>query len=633
MVDGALSENLPRQLGRYDVVAVVSTRRHPRSTVLVGSARAASAAAPPAKVGSGLALSYSPLPANEGTTTFQKPVAIKLIAPSLVRDGDPLVAFLDAARAVTGIRHANVAQIHEVGQVDTNVFLVMDYLMGETAATLMRQLQSRGETLDFLLGAHLIAEACAGLEAAHAVGIVHGELTPHDLFVGYDGSVRVLDIGIAAARRRLAGELDGARLGLEYSSPERCRDEALDRQSDVFSLGTMLWEVNTGMSPFERAKAADTRRAICEEPIVPPGSVVPGLAEQVSTITMKALERDKAKRYTSALALRQALIALKRTLGATGSPTLDLSKLMKRLFETRARDKAEMLRRINAGSSIAGLDVRDADEPGAEGPPSVSSVVAAVETKPSEQDRAPITMAPPKSIPPKLVELDSPSVIIKHTSPDVAATAGASVASAAVATPMASTHSTHSTQPMHPMTAAPAETFELQRRKPASGVPRFIAVVALAFVGGVGIAFAIRRATAEEPSPAATPSGVPSPRSPVVAAPSTPPTNDVPVAVASSVAASSVAAPLVEEALIHVETVPSRASIFVAGAKAGTSPLDLKLPKGTEAIGVEIRHAGYQTVKERVVPDVNQRLKINLTRDSAPAHAAPGATAPYHKFE
>lgn len=617
MVEGALTENLPRQLGRYDVVGVVSTRRSPRSTVLVGTARSASAAPTPANVGSGLALSYSPLPANEGTTTFQKPVAIKLIAPSLVGNGDAhaeaLAGFLDTARAVTKIRHANVAQIHEVGQVDTNVFLVMDYLMGETAATLMRQLQSRGETLDFLLGAHLIAEASAGLEAAHAAGILHGELTPHDLFVGYDGSVRVLDIGIAGARRRLAGELDDGRLGLEYSSPERCKNEVLDRQSDVFSLGTMLWEVNTGMSPFERAKAADTRRAICEEPIVPPGSIVPGLAEQVSTITMKALERDKTKRYATALAVRQALIGLKRSLGATGSPTLDLSKLMKRLFETRAHDKAEMLRRINAGSSIAGLDVREEDEPGAENPPSVS-IVSAVQTKPS----APITMAPPKSTPPKLIELDSPSVIIKKTSPDVAVIAASLTTDAPpFAAPL----------PVTPATAVAADTGEQAKRQPPNWLPRLIAIVALCFVGGVGVAFALRGGTAEKTSPAAR--LVQSPP-PVVATPSTPPTNDVPVPVP---AATSAAAPPIEEALIHVETVPSRAAIFVAGAKAGLSPLDLKLPKGTEAIGVEIRHAGYQTVKERVVPDVNQRLKITLTRDSAPAHAAPGATAPYHKFE
>ena len=250
--------------------------------------------------------------------------------------------------------------------------------------------------------------------------------------MGYDGSVRVLDIGIAAARSWLAGESGDVGLGVEYSSPERCKKEPLDRRTDVFSLGTMLWELNTGISPFERAKKADTIRSICEEQILAPHLVVPGLPEAISTITMKALERDKDERYASALALRQALIGLRRSGGAGGSPALDLGRLMKRLFEKRVADKAEMLHRIDAGKSIAGLDVRDAEEaaepvappakPVPPAPPSAPAkakpVPPAPPSAPEKTSSASISVIPRKSNPPQLVELDGPSVIIAPPPPE-----------------------------------------------------------------------------------------------------------------------------------------------------------------------------------------------------------------------
>jgi len=605
------------------------------STIVI--AKAGKAAAPEAALGSNLALSYSPLAPNEGTTTFQKPVAIKILAPALAREPQRLEPFLSTARAAIEVKHSSVAQLYEVGQDGSDVFLVMDYVAGETAASLMRQLHSVGETLDYKLAAHIIAEAAGGLEAAHAAGILHEQLTPHDLFVGYDGSVRVLDIGVAAARSWLAGESGEVGPGIEYSSPERCKKEPLDRRTDIFSLGTMLWELTTGISPFERAKKADMVRAICEENILPPHCVVPGLPEVVSVVTMKALERETDERYPTALALRQALIGLRRG-GAGTSPGLELGKLMKRLFEKRVADKAQMLHRIDAGKSIEGLDVCDGSGDGAEPNSQAAPVPPAAPSKPSapvkpsapaksstppgKTSSASISVAPPKSNPPPLVELDSPSVIIAPP-------------------PAAAPFTAHDTEAMPFAPVTPLAVAGVPAKKGSFAM--LLAGGALLLVLAAGaLAFGFRKGdTSDKTRPAATiptlavtagttgTAGTTSTSStPSAPDPSGPPTT----ASAEPATAPTAEAPLEEEVLLHIDTVPSHAPIFVAGNKMGVSPLDMHVPKRTSSFTLEIRHPGYQTLRERVVPDVNQRLKLTLV---AAGGAAPptAASAPYHKFQ
>lgn len=576
MAEAATPDKVPRRLGRYDVVAVVARRSSTlRSTVLIATAARNSSNAPTEGLGSGLALSYSPLSPNEGTTTSQKPVALKHIAPALMGDEALVESFLESARLVTAIRHANVAHVHEVGRVGSDVFLTMDYVMGETAAALMRRLHSRGETLDCILAAYIIAEACAGLEAAHDAGVLHERLTPHDLFIGYDGSVRVLDIGIAAARSRMAGERDAERLELEYTSPERCRKQPFDRRSDVFSLGAMLWELDTGFSPFERAKEVAIIRAICDEAILPPGQAVPGLPEEMSAITMTALARDPNQRYPSALALRQALLGLIRNLGAEKLAADELSKLMNLLFETRVRDKREMLRRIATGASLAGLDVGETDAP----------------EPPRHISQAP---APPR------VDPDEPSIIIK---------------------PDSNPELVPSRRPAVALPELPAP------RKPARSFGALVwAITALLVVGGALLAaLALRRGAGDRtlPSSSATvPSGPTAALTPVpvsIPVPYPDPTASAPPAAA-------------EETVVHIETVPTHAMILIGGAKKGISPIDLKVPRSADAVIVEIRHAGYQTLKEKLVPDQNQRLKLTLVAAREPG-SAPASSAPFHKFE
>ncbi|MBS2019443.1 MAG: protein kinase [Deltaproteobacteria bacterium] len=520
-------------------------------------------------------------------------MTIKLLAHAL--GASPALAgpFIEAARKVTEVRHPNLPVVHEVAHGGTDLYVVMDYMKGETVAALLRTLQQRGESLDFTLAAHIVARAAAGLNAAHEQGVLHEQLTPHDVFIGYDGSVRVLDVGIAAARSRALGELGTrAKLVLQYSSPERCRGETIDAQSDVFSLGALLWELETGLPLFERAKEADTVKAICEEPMVPPSIAFRGLPEQLSRITMQALERLPVKRFRSAKALEEALDRSVGLLGM-GSPEVHLAGLMRSLFEARIAAKDEMMVRILAGKEIDDLDVGEPAEdrvsPRVTGrPPSAAAPLAAA---PLEEGPA---AAEPEVAAPELVS-SAPSLSRRRTIVGVGA---AIVAIALVAVGLAAT---------------------------SSG-------------GGRTIATTVGAASSAPPVVSASPSTL-------VSAPVTATASVVSSAAAlSSASTDEIETPVTaatagaNETIIHIETVPPKAIVLVGTEKRGVTPMDLKLPKGTTPVVVELRHPGYQTLREKVVPDQSAKLRLTLAPAPHAGGAAAGtgaatATAPYHKFQ
>ncbi|HEY6461638.1 MAG TPA: serine/threonine-protein kinase, partial [Polyangiaceae bacterium] len=165
-----------------------------------------------------------------GPSGFERPVVIKRILPHLARQEAFVSMFLDEARIAAGIRHRNVIHVEELAEGPEGLYLVMEYLEGESAAGLMRRIFVRETSLDLALGSYIVAEACAGLHAAHELEdasgqkqhLVHRDVSPHNLFIAYDGRVKVLDFGIAKAADRItrteAGQLKGK---FSYMSPEQ----------------------------------------------------------------------------------------------------------------------------------------------------------------------------------------------------------------------------------------------------------------------------------------------------------------------------------------------------------------------------------------------------------------------------
>ena len=190
---------------------------------------------------------------------FNKLLVIKQIHERFTVDPEVLGMFLDEARLAARLSHPNVVQTNEVGQDGERHFLTMEYLDGQPLNRVLWRMKDRG---GLPLGLHLrvLADVLAGLHYAHELvdydgsplGVVHRDVTPHNVFVTYDGAVKVVDFGIAKARDALTHTKVGIIKGkIAYMAPEQARGETVDRRADVFAVGVMLWEAVTGTRPWK----------------------------------------------------------------------------------------------------------------------------------------------------------------------------------------------------------------------------------------------------------------------------------------------------------------------------------------------------------------------------------------------
>jgi serine/threonine-protein kinase len=306
-----------------------------------------------------------------GPRGFERPVVIKRILPHLARQESFVSMFLDEARIAAGIRHKNVIHVEELVEGPEGLYLVMEYLEGESAAGLTRRLFAREQSLDVALGVHIVAEACAGLHAAHEMedvsgqkqDLVHRDVTPHNLFVTYDGTVKVLDFGIAKAADRItqteAGQLKGK---FGYMSPEQCRGHTLDRRTDNFALGVVPYELTTARRLFQGDNAAQTIQAVCDHLVVPPSRLAPGYPAELEAVCMRALSAAPEERYATAMDMRRDLLSIGRDLAPGQEPTEALGRLMQQVFEDRVAEKRELLRRLRAGSKVTHVPAGEVDQ-------------------------------------------------------------------------------------------------------------------------------------------------------------------------------------------------------------------------------------------------------------------------------
>ena len=250
---------------------------------------------------------------------FSKWVALKVIHPNIASEPRFREMFLDEARIAARLDHANLCMVFDFGEDDDRYYLAMEYLHGESLGQIARRAWGTQGALPYELGARIIADAARGLHFAHELKaddggnahVVHRDVSPENIFVTYSGSAKVVDFGVARSDDQLheqtsTGELKGK---LAYMAPEQLHERRIDRRTDLWALGVVLWEITVGRRLFRRQSDAATVFAITRDPITQPSRLIPDYPGELEAIVMRALDRDLTKRYQTAQDLSRALEA------------------------------------------------------------------------------------------------------------------------------------------------------------------------------------------------------------------------------------------------------------------------------------------------------------------------------------
>jgi serine/threonine-protein kinase len=261
-----------------------------------------------------------------GDGGFSRTVAIKRLHDAYARDPEFVAMLLDEARLASKIRHPNVVPTLDVVAEQDQLLVVMEYVEGESLASLSRFARNAGERIPIPLAASIVAQALHGLHAAHEcrdnktgepLGIVHRDVSPQNVLVGIDGIARVLDFGIAKAASRAASTADGHVKGkVAYMAPEQLQHGVVDRRTDVFAAAIMFWELLAGRRLFAGDSPAQTMGRVLFDPIDCPRRWAPDVPTELALIALRGLERDPNARFATAeemaLAIEDA-IALPRS--------------------------------------------------------------------------------------------------------------------------------------------------------------------------------------------------------------------------------------------------------------------------------------------------------------------------------
>jgi eukaryotic-like serine/threonine-protein kinase len=280
---------------------------------------------------------------QSGLGAFERHVVLKTILRERASDQRFVTMFLDEAKLAATLNHQNVAQVYEVDQADGAYFMAMEYVHGENARAILETTLRRGWTIPLELAVMIVSGAAAGLHHAHErkgkqgqpLNIVHRDVSPANIMVGFDGSVKVLDFGIAKAEERATKTVGGTIKGkYGYMSPEQCKGKPIDRRSDIFALGICLYELTTLRRAFKGNDDFETMKRIVAGDVIPPSVAVQGYPRELEAIILTALANDPNARFQTAQEMIEALDAFAVRTKLTGSNTA-LGRYMTQLFGSK----------------------------------------------------------------------------------------------------------------------------------------------------------------------------------------------------------------------------------------------------------------------------------------------------------
>jgi serine/threonine-protein kinase len=453
-------------------------------------------------------------------TVLDRDVAIKVMLADIAGEDDEMrVRFSREARAVAKLQHRNIVTVFELGEEGGTEYIVMEFLRGQSLAA--RIGTPPPLTLDEKVD--IVAQLCAGLGYAHSRGIIHRDVKPANTFILTDGTVKLLDFGIAKVSDSHLTRM-GATLGsVHYMSPEQIGGENIDARADVFSTGALLYELLAGQKPFDDPMPTTVLMKILNEEPVPLRVLAPDVPEALAAIVNRAMAKDPARRFNSAAEIERELVNLRRGLS-------QLDAMAAAAFVPETIDTAPTLSPANAD--------------------------------------APTRMEPPTIVAPELIAEDLTIRAEAPAMPGPATTVAAPVARG----------------PIQPVSSPPAAARPSRRVAWRAAVS---VIALLVVGGGFGIATWLRRPptpaasappaaeTTARPatSPPATLPAAPAPTTPPATLPAAPATATTgPTGVTTTAAAPAAAAPLGAPPISAPPSAAPSTSIIQPGPTAGTSP-------------------------------------------------------------
>ncbi len=253
-----------------------------------------------------------------GAAGFERLVAVKFLHQHVANDEVFVSMFLDEARLAAKIRHPNVVPTLDLENGPDGLFLVMEYVEGDSLVGLIRSLARAKRPLPPGITVRVILDALAGLRAAHELtddsgellNLVHRDVSPHNILIGVDGIAKITDFGVARANARVSVTREGQIKGkLAYMAPEQTTSDPVDARADLFAIGIVLWECLAGRRLFQAETDGAVLRKLLDHPIPKLREIAPEYPEAIERVCMRALERDPAHRFASAAEFSEALEA------------------------------------------------------------------------------------------------------------------------------------------------------------------------------------------------------------------------------------------------------------------------------------------------------------------------------------
>lgn len=535
-----------------------------------------------------------------GAAGFEKLVVVKTILPSLAQVPQFVSMFVNEARLAAMLSHPNCIQIFDLGEENGWLYIAMEFLEGFSLARLLKRARSRGVPVPEPLVARIIMDAASGLEYAHRLrdregrplNLVHRDVSPDNILVGFSGQVKLVDFGIAKAATpaalsvaTVAGTVKGKH---GYIAPEYLRGEAIDARADLFALGVVLYRALAGKRPFPGDNEAAVSMAVLTQAPPDPRRWVPTLKPELAAVTLRALEKDPEARFESARAMRQAVEA------AVGraAENEELADLMNALWPPGDEERVA-LNALAAGTEEASSPVIHA----------ISGTYPALEVAtPHHASARPRGGTPvPSTSPPRGAPTFAPTPPpVAPTSTDAAAQANAPPPAALPPIVLGTPEPDSAARPLAvPVDAAPAATPSFPDlpqpfdEPPARAVrPAFLALGAAVVLLAGGAWFALRPTEAgPTPAPALAPAPTPTPT----------PT------------------PAPAQGHVHLAPTPS-VKVFDGEQELGSTPLDLERAPGeytfhlvNKAAGVDQSHTVTVEAGKTVAIDELVKGKLSVT--------------------